>query len=455
MPHVGGVSTAASSVSREEVEVLRPTGLVAALVLGLTAASVAPAVAAVPPSVAVLSGDGAAARQVPGDTPMVGGRVLTPAGNPLRDALVTLYPASWAPGESLSDPLGGAEIWTDSEGRWSLESAGLWPGAYRVRAGHGSYDARWFGGVTGLKATAVLIGADTDRTDLTIRLGSMPVVKGVVRANGSRIEDMVVGIELADELGPEYATDYFRTSTGPDGSYSFTLPSGRYELEVSDPLRELPTRWFGDVTDRDDATILMVPPGGTLSDVDVDASFQPTFPGRPRAHPKGLRPPRGLARRPLDPIANYQGQARCRPRPKPGTIALAASLRRRYGPVTTGLSRACRQDRSEHYDGRAIDWMVNSENRSQARKGDDFVKWLTMSRGRHVGVMARRLGIMYVIWRDRIWGVYAPQDGWRPYNDCMSRSHQTDSWDNDCHRNHVHISMTWGGARKQTSWWRR
>lgn len=68
----------------------------------------------------------------------------------------------------------------------------------------------------------------------------MPVVKGVVRANGSRIGDMVVGIELADELGPEYATDYFRTSTGPDGSYSFTLPSGRTNLRSATPCGNCP-----------------------------------------------------------------------------------------------------------------------------------------------------------------------------------------------------------------------
>lgn len=417
--------------------------LVAAVALGLALGVLAPARA-----------EPAGSHQTAFEASDIGGRVRAPSGTPVADAVVTLYPAGWVPGDPLSDPLGGVQVATDGDGRWVVDANYLTPGTYRIRAGHSSYDARWFGGADATQATSVDLGPATPRTDLDIQLGALPTIAGVVTAHGTRLEGMGVGAELVDALGPEHVTDYFRTATDADGRYEFTLPSGRYEIEVDDPLRELPSRWFGDVTDDDDAALLTVPPGGSLNGIDIDMSFQPVFPGRPRKNPKGLKPPQGVAQLPVDPLSQYQGQAQCRPRPKPGTVALADMLRRRYGPITIGLNRACRRDRSEHYDGRALDWMVNSEIKSQALKGDDFVKWLTMSRGRHVGVMARRLGIMYVIWRDRIWGVYAAQEGWRPYNDCMSRSHQTDSWDNDCHRNHVHISLTWAGARQQTSWWR-
>ena len=55
--------------------------------------------------------------------------------------------------------------------------------------------------------------------------------------------------------------------------------------------------------------------------------------------------------------------------------------------------------------------------------------------------MARRLGIQYLIWNRKIWGSYSAASGWRKYTGANS------------HRDHVHISFTWAGARKKTSFW--
>lgn len=384
----------------------------------------------------------------------VGGQVTGPGGQRIAGAVVTLYPSTWLPGSPLAGVAGTLQTLTDGNGQWHLESAGILPDSYLIRAGQAGLDARWFGGATAQQATRVAISAETDRNSLDIRLAELPTIAGTVTANGKRIDQMLVTAYPVDEPGPEGLPDTDSGFTDDRGNYRLAVPSGRYRLRANDPQYSLPNRWYPAAATEDAATIVTLGAGQAVSDIDINSSFQPKFPGKPRAKPKGLRPPTGLADREMDPIGNYDGQSKCQPKPKPGTVALAKLLRGRYGPETIGLSRACTKDRSEHYDGRALDWMVNSRVPGEARKGDDFVKWLTMSRGRDVGAMARRLGIMYVIWRDRIWGVYAADQGWRPYDNCMSKERNSRSWDNDCHRNHVHISMTWQGARKQTSWWR-
>jgi hypothetical protein len=55
--------------------------------------------------------------------------------------------------------------------------------------------------------------------------------------------------------------------------------------------------------------------------------------------------------------------------------------------------------------------------------------------------MARRLGVMYIIYNRRIWASYRAEEGWRPY---VGASPHTD---------HIHFSFSWAGARKQTSYW--
>ena len=54
---------------------------------------------------------------------------------------------------------------------------------------------------------------------------------------------------------------------------------------------------------------------------------------------------------------------------------------------------------------------------------------------------ARRLGIQYLIWNHKIWGSYSASSGWRKYTGANP------------HTDHVHISFTWAGARKKTSFW--
>lgn len=152
----------------------------------------------------------------------------------------------------------------------------------------------------------------------------------------------------------------------------------------------------------------------------------------------------------IGPSGGYQGQRRCMRGDRPGIRALKNLLHRVYDrTIPIGTHRSCRGDTSEHYDGRALDWMTNARNKRQAAQADAFVSWLTKKERGVQGANARRLGVMYIIWRGRMWRTYAP--GWRNYNGCANGGGDPTS----CHRDHVHISLTWQGANKRTSWYRR
>ena len=67
--------------------------------------------------------------------------------------------------------------------------------------------------------------------------------------------------------------------------------------------------------------------------------------------------------------------------------------------------------------------------------------------------MARRLGIMYIIWDSRMIRMYDPGRGWTEYRGCQAPANAGASLDTTCHRNHVHMSLSWDGAAAITSWW--
>ncbi len=140
----------------------------------------------------------------------------------------------------------------------------------------------------------------------------------------------------------------------------------------------------------------------------------------------------------LDAQPGYQAQVSCDPVSRAGTTALGQLLVRTYGVGTVGYQRYCSGGgTSEHYDGRALDWMVNAAIPAQRAAGDAFAAWISAGNGAN----ARRLGVQYVIWNARMWRAYAPQRGWTAYSG------------SNPHTDHVHVSLTWDGALKRTSWW--
>lgn len=154
----------------------------------------------------------------------------------------------------------------------------------------------------------------------------------------------------------------------------------------------------------------------------------------------------------VDLIDDYEGQTLCDPTPKPGTLQLRDTLWNTYGrQYWGGISRDCNvswdQGISEHKDGRAIDWGVSVRNGSK-QFGDAFARWAVANDGEN----ARRMGIMYIIWDSKMWRLYDMDRGWTEYRSCVS-TYTSSSYDTTCHRDHMHISMTWHGAGAWTSWY--
>jgi hypothetical protein len=139
----------------------------------------------------------------------------------------------------------------------------------------------------------------------------------------------------------------------------------------------------------------------------------------------------------LDAQPPYVAQVSCDPRYHPGVYAFAALMTARYKTGAQGFYRMCQPGASEHYDSRALDWMLNVNNPTQLAIAKSVTAWLSANSG----AMARRFGIMYMIFNHRIWGAYAPSRGWAAYNG------------SNPHTDHIHFSFTWDGAWKRTSWW--
>ncbi|GIJ51946.1 hypothetical protein Val02_88320 [Virgisporangium aliadipatigenens] len=145
----------------------------------------------------------------------------------------------------------------------------------------------------------------------------------------------------------------------------------------------------------------------------------------------------------IDGYAPTDSQDTCSPTQKPGVVDFRSLLNRTYGSHTGYITRACDSGgTSEHKEGRALDYMLNYNNANDRADATDVLNWLlaTDSHG-NKHAMARRLGIMYIIWNHRIWSAARHDEGWRSY-----------SGDNP-HTDHIHFSFSWAGARRQTSWW--
>lgn len=155
---------------------------------------------------------------------------------------------------------------------------------------------------------------------------------------------------------------------------------------------------------------------------------------------------------PIEDFAPYQPQTRCSPKPKPGTAYLMRYLDWRFDGTPGGISRGCDVGgRSEHKEGRALDWMVSARTAKGRAAAREVLDWLFATDGHgEVAARARRLGVMYVIWDDHIYSSYR-QFQPEPYLNAGCKRLKGCS-DTLRHRDHIHISLDVDGGMGRTSW---
>lgn len=109
------------------------------------------------------------------------------------------------------------------------------------------------------------------------------------------------------------------------------------------------------------------------------------------------------------------------------------------GTRDLGIVTDCDGSVSEHHEGRAWDWGVLVTDPEEKAMADRLLDWL-LETDEHGNGQARmrRLGIMYMIWNERIISQERIAEGWRPSSG---------------HRDHIHFSFTREGGNKETSWW--
>lgn len=153
----------------------------------------------------------------------------------------------------------------------------------------------------------------------------------------------------------------------------------------------------------------------------------------------------------LEDYAPYQPATRCAPAAKPGTVLFARWTVNRYGGRFGGISRACGGSRSEHQEGRAFDWSVDVRRPADRARVARLMRDLfAADAAGEADALARRMGIMYLIWNDRIWSAW---DGFepRPYRSSSCPSLRRCSRTLR-HLDHLHVSFTRSAAAGHTSW---
>ena len=146
----------------------------------------------------------------------------------------------------------------------------------------------------------------------------------------------------------------------------------------------------------------------------------------------------------IEVLAPHQGQAICQPVVRPGAAALRTLVLQHYpGTGDSGIVRPCTAaGASEHKEGRAWDWRVSTANPTHVAQVAEFTDWLLAPDVHgNTAAMARRLGIMYMIWDSKVWKSYQAAKGWQRYTGASP------------HTDHVHFSLSWAGAYAQTSYW--
>ncbi len=159
------------------------------------------------------------------------------------------------------------------------------------------------------------------------------------------------------------------------------------------------------------------------------------------------------AQAPVEPYAGYEPQTRCAPVAKPGSLRLARWLLQTQGGRGVSIGRACKgRSVSEHKEGRAIDWGLDARKRTdRASAARLMTRLFGTGPSGEPAELARRMGIMYLIWNDRIDAAYDRFRA-RPYLNGGCRK-LTKCSTTLRHRDHVHLPLTLAGSLGRTNWY--
>jgi hypothetical protein len=157
---------------------------------------------------------------------------------------------------------------------------------------------------------------------------------------------------------------------------------------------------------------------------------------------------------------HYDFAKRCRGRTQTGTRALERWIARSYIGESWGTYQCRRvagtRNLSLHAEGRALDWRLDTGIPAERKAAEALISRLTAkdSLGRP-DALARRMGLQEIIFNCRIW-LSDGNAGWSRYRVCNQRDRKGRLIKPDrteAHKDHVHIGMSWDGARRKTSFW--
>jgi hypothetical protein len=154
----------------------------------------------------------------------------------------------------------------------------------------------------------------------------------------------------------------------------------------------------------------------------------------------------------IEDYSGYEPQTTCHRKPRAGTKVLGRWLVKKLGGGGGATGRACGGGASEHKDGRAIDWTLDASTKKGRATAQRFLdKIFKTDKHGNTHAVARRMGIMYVIWNDHM---YAAWDRFER-EEYLSSSCKTKRKCSKTlrHRDHVHISLSMAGAKGRTSWY--
>lgn len=122
--------------------------------------------------------------------------------------------------------------------------------------------------------------------------------------------------------------------------------------------------------------------------------------------------------------ASSTSRASTTARVSPNATKVVKAVKKKYPKITRVLTT--RSGGGDHSTGHAVDIMIPKYKSSGGRaQGDAVAKYLKAN--------APRLGITYIIWRQRIWSVQRADEGWRPMSNRGSATAN--------HYDHVHVSV--------------